>query len=189
MDITSRPGYPRPRRVQTTESSIGARLLHIALAADQSRHRLEQMEKLVKNELMLVRACEQVILLNDKIRGLSKRYHVARVENFKSFRYNIRIRLAIVEGIRNMYYEFARDRAEDVADLRKELYDQTVQIVTASDDDEDDEYDYDDVTSDESYDSSDDDASDLEDYDIDRSALEPEVETELLSNEEKKTNV
>ncbi|KAH3698642.1 hypothetical protein DPMN_086187 [Dreissena polymorpha] len=189
MDITSRPGYPRPRRVPT-ESSIGARLLHRALAADQSRHRLEQVEKLVKNELMLVRACEQVILLNDKIRGLSTRYQAARAENFKSFRYNIRIRLAIVEGIRNMYYEFARDRAEDVADLRKELYDQTVQIVTASDDDEDDvTSDYEDVTSDESYESYDDDASDLEDFDVDRSAGEPEVEAELLRNEEKNTEI
>jgi mitochondrial fission protein ELM1 len=108
----------------------------------------------MKAERKLVRSCEHVILLNDKIRGLTKRYQKARAEGFKSFRYNIRIRLAAVEGVRNMYYEYARDRAEEVAELRKELYDQNVTIVAGNDDsDADDEFDtYSDMaSSDEDY--------------------------------------
>lgn len=102
-----------------------------------AQQRFLKSRQLAQTERKLIRSCEHVILLNDKIRGLTKRYKSAREEGFKSFRYNLRIRLAAVEGVRNMYYEYARDRAEEVAELRKELYDQNVEIVTASDDESD----------------------------------------------------
>ncbi|KAL4222745.1 hypothetical protein ACF0H5_018786 [Mactra antiquata] len=113
-----------------------------------SQRRSMKARQLIATERKLVRSCEHVILLNDKIRGLTKRYKAAREAGFKSFRYNLRIRLAAVEGVRNMYYEYARDRAEEVAELRKELYNQNVEIVTgavsdgdASDEEEDDDVD------------------------------------------------
>lgn len=104
--------------------------------AEMARYRFHRTRQLMRVERKLVRSCEHVVLLNDKIRGLTKRYQQARAENFKSFRYNLRIRLAAVEGVRNMFYEYARDRAEEVAELRKELYDQDVQIITSYDQDE-----------------------------------------------------
>ena len=91
--------------------------------------------KLEETERHLVRSCEQIILLNGKIRGLTKRYESAKAEGFRSFRYNNRVKLAVFEGVRNVFYEYARDMAEDIADLRRELYGQNVDIITDSDTD------------------------------------------------------
>ncbi len=96
--------------------------------------REEKTERLKDTERRLRQTCEQIILLNNQIRALTKRYNAAKAEGFGSFRYNLRVRLAAVEGVRNVFYEYARDRAEDVADLRRDLYNQNVTIVTDSDD-------------------------------------------------------
>ena len=132
--------------------------------------------KLQEHERHLVRSCEQIILLNDKIRGLTKRYESAKAECFRSFRYNLRVRLAVVEGVRNVFYEYARDMAEDIADLRRELYGQNVEIITDTDGETDDEQsindlDYDDEeeivddAENDDYDDEDDDYDDLNEED------------------------
>jgi len=69
-------------------------------------------------ELRFKRACEQVVLLNDKLEGLQRRYDKARQENHRSFRYNLRLKMASVEGVRNAYYEYACEKAEKIAELR-----------------------------------------------------------------------
>ena len=128
--------------------------------------------KLQEHERHLVRSCEQIILLNDKIRGLTKRYESAKAECFRSFRYNLRVRLAVVEGVRNVFYEYARDMAEDIADLRRELYGQNVEIITDTDGETDNEqsineldYDDDEENADD-YDDDDDDDDELNDEDL-----------------------
>ena len=101
--------------------------------------RQEKIYKLGETERHLVRSCEQIILLNDKIRGLTRRYESAKAEGYRSFRYNNRVRLAVFEGVRNVFYEYARDRAEDIADLRRELYGQNVEIIGSDTDSENDD--------------------------------------------------
>lgn len=120
--------------------------------------------KLQEHERHLVRSCEQIILLNDKIRGLTKRYESAKAECFRSFRYNLRVRLAVVEGVRNVFYEYARDMAEDIADLRRELYGQNVEIITDTDGETDDEQGMQDLDYDD--DENEDDNDDYEDDDV-----------------------
>ena len=95
--------------------------------------RLEKIELLRVTETKMNRACNNVILLNDKIVHLSRHYHRARAANHKAFRYTNRVKLAVYEGVRNVFYEYARDRAEDIAELRRELFNQHVTIVSASD--------------------------------------------------------
>ncbi|WAR07333.1 LOW QUALITY PROTEIN: hypothetical protein MAR_017291 [Mya arenaria] len=51
----------------------------------------------------------------------------------KAFRYNLRLKLAVIEGVRNMYYDFAYSKADRVAELRRELFDESVEIVSGSD--------------------------------------------------------
>ncbi|WAR07227.1 hypothetical protein MAR_017185 [Mya arenaria] len=53
--------------------------------------------------------------------------------NNKAFRYNLRLKLAVIEGVRNMYYDFAYSKADRVAELRRELFDESVEIVSGSD--------------------------------------------------------
>jgi hypothetical protein len=50
--------------------------------------------------------------------------------NHKSFRYSLRLRIAIVDGMRNMYYDYAHKKAEVVTELRQELFGEVVDIVS-----------------------------------------------------------
>ena len=90
---------------------------------------------MIDNERRFRRACEQIVHLNHKLDDLQHRYLGAKSNNMKTFRYSLRLRLAVVEGLRNMYYDYAHNKAETVASLREELYGESVEIV-------DDEADY-----------------------------------------------
>ena len=74
--------------------------------------------ELNETETRFKRACEQVILRNGKLEGLQLRYDKAREENHRSFRYNLRLKMASAEGVRNAYYEYACEKAEKIAELR-----------------------------------------------------------------------
>ena len=102
--------------------------------------RLDQRFTLIDTERRFRRACEQIVQLNYKLDDLQGRYLSAKKDNLRSFRYNCRLRLAVVEGLRNMYYDYAHQKAEDIAGLRKDLYGETVEIVASDEDsDEDDD--------------------------------------------------
>ena len=64
------------------------------------------------------RACQQIILLNSRLEELQLRNDQARLDNHKSFRYNLRLKMATVEGVRNSYYEYACWKAETVEELK-----------------------------------------------------------------------
>lgn len=89
--------------------------------------------ELHETETRFRRACEQVVLLNDKLEGLQRRYDKARLENHRTFRYNLRLKMASVEGVRNAYYEYACEKAEKIAELR---YYVSAENHTLSDDDD-----------------------------------------------------
>jgi hypothetical protein len=74
--------------------------------------------QLTEAERQFHKACDQVILLNDKLEGLQQRYDKARQEGNRSFRYNLRLKMTSVEGVRNAYYEFACVKAENIAEMR-----------------------------------------------------------------------
>ena len=62
------------------------------------------------------RACDQIVLLNQKLGEVQKRYKKARSINNRSFRYNLRLKLAVIEGARNIFYDYAYTKADQVAD-------------------------------------------------------------------------
>ena len=62
--------------------------------------------------------------------ALQQRYNKAKKDNHKSFRYSLRLRIAVVDGMRNMYYDYAHKKAEVVAELRQELFGEVVDIVS-----------------------------------------------------------
>lgn len=67
------------------------------------------------------KACDQIILLNNQIEALQLRYDRAMKANRRSFRYSLRLRLATLEGVRNMYYEYATRQADELEELQNEL--------------------------------------------------------------------
>jgi hypothetical protein len=58
---------------------------------------------------------------------------MAKRSNNRAFRYNLRLKLAVIEGARNMFYDYAYTKADQVAELRRELFDESVEIVSGSD--------------------------------------------------------
>ena len=94
---------------------------------------LDKRFSLTKAEGRFKKACDQIVLLNHHLGEVQKRYKMAKRTNNRAFRYNLRLKLAAIEGVRNMYYDFAYNKADRVADLRRELFDESVEIVSGSD--------------------------------------------------------
>jgi len=70
----------------------------------------EMKNELTQTEIRFRKACNQINLLNRKMESIHKRYNCAKKNNHRVFRYKLRLRLAVVEGLRNMYYEYANKK-------------------------------------------------------------------------------
>ena len=81
------------------------------------------------------KACDQIVLLNNHLGEVQKRYKMAKRTNNKLFRYNLSLKLAVIKGARHMYYDYAYTKADQVAELRREIFNESVEIVSASDSD------------------------------------------------------
>lgn len=90
---------------------------------------------LLDTERKFRKSCTQINLLNKQLEDTKARYQRAKMDNFHRFRYNLRLKLAVVEGIRNMYYEYAHVQAERVAALRNKLYGEIISFGTEESDD------------------------------------------------------
>ena len=71
------------------------------------------------------KSIRQVIILNEQIVNMKSRYQRACDINRKSMRYTLRLRLAAIEGTRNMYYEYARVKCGEIEGLQDTLRDLT----------------------------------------------------------------
>lgn len=71
--------------------------------------------ELQQTEIRFRKACNQINLLNRKMESIHKRYNCAKKNNHRVFRYKLRLRLAVVEGLRNMYYEYANKKVSLIA--------------------------------------------------------------------------
>lgn len=63
-------------------------------------------------------ACHHIRMLNRHIEGIQVRYDRAFSSGRKSFRYAHRLKLATYEGMRNMYYEYACRRADELEKMQ-----------------------------------------------------------------------
>ncbi|CAG2240499.1 unnamed protein product [Mytilus edulis] len=102
----------------------------LIMKAKVQMRNLNKRTKLVESERRFKRACEQIVQLNYSLDALQKRYNRAKTDNNKSFRYSLRLRIAVVDGMRNMYYDYAHQKAESVAELRQELFGEVVDIIS-----------------------------------------------------------
>ena len=81
--------------------------------------KLFQQTALFQTKKKLQKACKQIKLLNHHIEATQVRYNNTTEENFRYFRYNLRLKLAVIEGTRTMYYDYAHIQEEIVAELRQ----------------------------------------------------------------------
>jgi hypothetical protein len=61
---------------------------------------------------------------------MQKRYKNAKTNKNRHFQASLRRKLAVIEGTRNMYHDYARMKGEKIAELRAELFGESVEIVT-----------------------------------------------------------
>lgn len=110
----------------------------LAIAIFKMPSRIKSLDKrftLSEAERRFRKACDQIVMLNQRLGDVQKRYKMAKRSNNRSFRYNLRLKLAVIEGSRNMFYDYAYAKADQVAELRRELFDESVEIVSGSDSD------------------------------------------------------
>jgi transposase len=67
------------------------------------------------------RACEQILQLNGKLEEISKRYMSAKDSNNKLFRYSLRNRMLIIEGMLTAYCGYAKMKKSEILELRRKL--------------------------------------------------------------------
>ena len=76
-------------------------------------------EDLIVAERQFRRACEQVLILNKEVEHLTKRYETATKIGNKALRDQLRLRISVAEGVRNMFYEFADHKATVITQLQR----------------------------------------------------------------------
>jgi len=67
------------------------------------------------------KSCHHIRMLNRHIEQIQTRYDRAFSAGRKSFRYTHRLKLATYEGMRNMYYEYACRRADELEKMQDNL--------------------------------------------------------------------
>ena len=67
------------------------------------------------------RSCHHIRMLNRRIEDIQVRYDRAFSAGRRSFRYSHRLKLATYEGMRNMYYEYACRRADELEQIQEVL--------------------------------------------------------------------
>lgn len=66
------------------------------------------------------KACGWLLKLNDQIKQLETRYTRAGSKGQASFRYNQRLRLCVLEGMKDVCYQYAHQMALQLDDLRRQ---------------------------------------------------------------------
>ena len=81
----------------------------------------EMYAKLHDSQRRFNRACNQILLLNTRLRGLRKRYNSAKTSDSKTFRFPLRMRMIMVEGLVKTYYHYADMKRTEILECRAEL--------------------------------------------------------------------
>ena len=92
---------------------------------------------LQKAELSCLKACEQIIFLTKHLDDLHIRYDRADKDGNKSFRYSLRLKIVVGEGLRRAYYEYAWSKADLFNALQRHLHGLEAQYETSMENEED----------------------------------------------------
>ncbi|KAL4234718.1 hypothetical protein ACF0H5_006360 [Mactra antiquata] len=146
------------------------------------------VERIMDAESGFRRACSQIMIMNRTISEMQSRYEITMKQQARMFRYTLRVRIAVAEGVRNMFYEYARQKADLIVDLRNQIEHIQNQVEEA-DDDECVEYGEEYDLSDSELEFSDIDLSDFDDEDIETDSFcMAEIATAPdIANDERKT--
>uniref|UniRef100_K1RAE6 Uncharacterized protein n=1 Tax=Magallana gigas TaxID=29159 RepID=K1RAE6_MAGGI len=81
---------------------------------------MQLAKRLDHSEIYFKKACLQTVMLDEKLSSASRRYRMTHAYVRRSFRYSLRLRLAAIEGLRNVYYEYAMIKAHEMQQVRRD---------------------------------------------------------------------
>lgn len=99
----------------------------------------EVMAKMQGLDRKFRRSCNQIVLLNQRIKDKQARYDWALRAQQRSWRHSLRLQLASLEGLRNAFYEYAARRADELEVLQEALVEEGILSDTEEDLDWDEE--------------------------------------------------
>ena len=85
-------------------------------------------EKLHDAEKRLSKALQKIRVIDDQIRELEILYKRAQESNKNASRYNLRLKISVVSGIKMMYYHYASSKREEIYNLRDQLFGNDYQL-------------------------------------------------------------
>ena len=74
-----------------------------------------------ETETKMYRACEQVVIMDRKLKNLKKRFTTATKNGHRPVRYNLKIQISTLEGVRAAYRTYAVLKSEEVVEMTKKL--------------------------------------------------------------------
>ena len=80
--------------------------------------------KLQDSENRTQKACQQMISLSNHLQYLKNKYEKAVHDNLRSYRYPLRMRIVVLEGVINMFYQYTSEKHSEAEALRYELFGQ-----------------------------------------------------------------
>ena len=83
--------------------------------------KFEMYAKLSDSQHRFNRACDQILFLSTRLNGLKKRYLSAKSSDYKTFRFPLRVRMMVAEGLVKRYYHYADMKRSEILHLRCEL--------------------------------------------------------------------
>lgn len=82
---------------------------------------LQQLELLQEAERKFDKACQQIIILDHQINDLETLYKRSVKSKKNAFRYNLRLKLSVITGVKMMYHHYAGTQAEEINRIRRSL--------------------------------------------------------------------
>ena len=98
--------------------------------------KFEMYAQLHESKRRFSRACDQILLLNARLHGLQKRYQSARSSNSKTFRFPLRMRIMVAQGLVKRYYHYAELERSEIIELRSKLDQEDISSDEPATDDE-----------------------------------------------------
>ena len=93
-----------------------------------SFERSQTEEKLEDAELRLRRSIEQMTMIDAQIRELETLYRRAQESKKNASRYNLRLKISVVSGIKMMHLHYSSSKREEINKLRTQLFGDDYQL-------------------------------------------------------------
>ena len=86
------------------------------------------MEELHDAEQRLSKYLQQILVIDDQIRELEILYKRAQKSIKNASRYNLRLKISVVSGVKMMYYHYASSKREEINNFRDQLFGNDYQL-------------------------------------------------------------